>query len=646
MPVVSPTSRRIFLYWLLLLVPTLVVGGGAILLLRREQARLIERGTYADEARRAAVAARARLVVENVELLVGDVQAGLLDALAAEPAEGLNLFLDRWEKTNPLVRTSFRAAADGALLRPDPRTGGEDARGFLKRFGRHIGARPPWTEVVLQDEKREQTKAASEPSEQKLVSANVAQVQSARRDVQDLFKRSAPNSSAANSGVSAPAAPAVGAAEAAVSLESKSRQRASETDRVGGVASSAPPAKPRAMPASAAPAGFRAEGKVAQNEIAPVVAAKDIAADRRGWIPANVDGRWHLFGWLQPQGRGEVRGVEVEVAALISRLGGALPAELGAGEGYALQDEQGRVLHQTGAVSAAGMAVAKMPVASALLPGWVVTAYLLPLAADSAGEGFFSASLLLVAIFVGAILAGGSLLLRQARRSEEEAAQKTSFVANVSHEFKTPLTTIRLYSELLEQGRVRDSAQGGEYLRTIGRETQRLARLVNNALDFSRLEQGQKKFAREPLDLVAELAALLDTHAPRVAEAGLVLKREMPATAVPVTTDRDALGQIVLNLIDNACKYAAEGGEVLVAVARREGGGAEVRVADRGPGVPPTHRERIFEKFHRVDDALTAEKSGAGLGLSIARQLARGLGGELRYVPRAGHGAEFILELP
>jgi signal transduction histidine kinase len=343
------------------------------------------------------------------------------------------------------------------------------------------------------------------------------------------------------------------------------------------------------------------------------------------------------------------------LAALISRLGGALPAEVGEGEGYALRDDQGRVLHQAGAIAGTSVAVIRVPLAAALLPGWDVTAYLpaSPLEPVN-GTAFLGVSVLLVGIFVAAILSGGGLLLRQARRSEEEAAQKTSFVANVSHEFKTPLTTIRLYSELLEQGRVRDAAQGSEYLRTIGRETQRLARLVNNALDFSRLEQGQKKFAREPLDLVAELAALLATHEPRVTEAGLVLKRELPATSVPVTTDRDALGQIVLNLIDNACKYAAEGGEVTVALRVRpthstgsgQASGAEVRVADRGPGVPAEHRERIFDKFHRVDNALTAEKSGAGLGLSIARQLARGLGGDLRYAPRAGGGAEFILELP
>jgi signal transduction histidine kinase len=215
----------------------------------------------------------------------------------------------------------------------------------------------------------------------------------------------------------------------------------------------------------------------------------------------------------------------------------------------------------------------------------------------------------------------------------------------VSHEFKTPLTTIRLYSELLEQGRVPDAERRGEYLRTIGRETQRLARLVNNALDFSRLEQGRKKFQLEPLDLRAETDRLLDTQLPRFGEAGLALHRVLHSAPLPATTDRDAFEQIVLNLLDNACKYAGAGGEVTVRLAPRTGGSAELRVLDRGPGVPVEHRERIFEKFHRVDDTLTAEKHGAGLGLSIARQLARGLGGELRYEPRPDGGASFILEL-
>jgi signal transduction histidine kinase len=120
--------------------------------------------------------------------------------------------------------------------------------------------------------------------------------------------------------------------------------------------------------------------------------------------------------------------------------------------------------------------------------------------ATHAGRGFLLVGGILVATFMAAILAGGGLLLDQASRSAAEAARKTSFVANVSHEFKTPLTTIRLYAELLAQKRVKDSGQASDYLHVIGQETERLTRLVNNALDFSRLEQGQKQYHPVPID--------------------------------------------------------------------------------------------------------------------------------------------------
>ncbi|MBI5771318.1 MAG: HAMP domain-containing histidine kinase [Verrucomicrobia bacterium] len=657
----SPASRRILVYWLLLLLPTLAVGTAAILLLRREQARLEEGSAAATAARRATLADRARLTVETIELLVGEVQTGLLDTLAAEPAEGVDRFLDRWERENPLVQTAFRAMPDGRIVRPDARSAHEEARGFLRRFPRHFGTVPPWSVAAVPansiDEPMLKGRAAAESALRKEVSQNVSQAQSARRDVQELL-RAPPYSNAANfqsAGASppataAPAGRAVGsplaATESAAERQTEADQRMKQED--GAVRGRLAAAAPLASVA-------KADQNAKLSDAAATLAAKDLSAGRRGWLPAMVDGRLHLAGWVQSAGGGEIRGVELNLAALTSRLGATLPLGLAAGEGYALRDEQGRILHQSGTWNRASEPAVRVPLSAAMLPGWELAGQLV--ARDGGGEaapGFLWATTLLVVLLVLAIVAGGSLLWWQARRSEAEAAQKTSFVANVSHEFKTPLTTIRLYSELLEQGRVRDAAQGADYLRTIGRETQRLARLVNNALDFSRLEQGKKKFALEPLDLTAELARLLDTHAPRVAEAGLTLNRDLPASALNVTTDRDALGQIVLNLIDNACKYAAHstgsgqaaGGVVLVALAPRTMGGAEVRVADRGPGVPVEHRERIFEKFHRVDEALTAEKSGAGLGLSIARQLARGLGGELRYASRKGGGAEFILELP
>lgn len=586
----TPASRRILAYWLLLLVPTLAAGVGAYVLLRREETRLATRAAYAAEARRAAVAARAGLIVENLELIAGDVQAALLDALAGLPSADLPGAVEAWQRDQPLARAAFVCAADGRVVFPAAGSAGETARGFLRRIGPWLQATPPWRgpEKKVDSEAEVALPAAASKDEKAArlqALSNIASYQSARRD-----------------------------------------------------------AKMAAAPRNQAVRSVSAESSL--SDAAPAAKTESGATARRGWSSPVLEGRRHLLGWLQEIPAGEVRGVEVEMAALVARLGGALPAESGSDEGYALRDERGRIMHQSGRIPSAGAAPAvRLPLAGALA-GWEVVGFLADAEASSSGGGFFFLGSLLAAILGVAILAGGSLLLWQARASEAEAARKTSFVANVSHEFKTPLTTIRLYSELLEQGRVAGEERQRDYLRTIGRETERLARLVGNALDFSRLEQGRKKFTREPLDLRAELDTWLSVHEPRLAESGLRLVRALPAGPLECTTDRDALQQVLLNLLDNAAKYAAAGGEVTVELARSGAKGARLAVLDRGPGVPVAHRQRIFEKFHRVDDTLTTEKGGTGLGLSIARQLARGLGGDLRFAPREGGGSAFLLELP
>lgn len=581
----SPVSRRILLYWLLLLVPTIVVGFGGVQLLRREQARLTEQETYASESRRAAITARGGLILENLELLVGDVQTGLLDALAAMPPSDLADELKRWNRENPLVRVAFRARPDGTLLEVADSGAGDEAAGFRRRVGAFWSATLPWRAAAADAKAEADQRAVEERSRKEeyaarlAATANVAKLQSARRDAQTV---------------------------------SRSAQAAE----------------------SALADGFHTEAPMKK---------VDARETRRGWTPWTRDGRTHVLGWVE---RGdEVIGCELEMSALVARLGGALPSEMAAGEGYAVLDTHGRVMHQVGLIPRDGSPSVTLPVTVTALEGWRVTGYQSVSGAKSSSVSFVFLGSVLIGILLVAIVAGGSLLFWQARRSEAEAAQKTSFVANVSHEFKTPLTTIRLYAELLENGRVAEPERRNEYLRTIGRETQRLARLVGNALDFSRLEQGRKKFAREPIELTETLRRLAEMQAPRLGEAGVALHVELPSEPLEVLTDRDAVEQIVLNMLDNAAKYGASGGEVTLCASRHGVGGARVGVLDRGPGVPAAHRERVFEKFHRVDDTLTAEQSGAGLGLSIARQLARGLGGELRYEPREGGGANFILEL-
>jgi signal transduction histidine kinase len=169
--------------------------------------------------------------------------------------------------------------------------------------------------------------------------------------------------------------------------------------------------------------------------------------------------------------------------------------------------------------------------------------------------------------------------------------------------------------------------------------------LVNNVLDFSRLEQGKKKYYREPVELTDFLRQFLEAHRLRLQEAGLALRSSIPDGQLWIQCDRDALEQVLLNLIDNAAKYAAEGGELLFQLKQFQNY-CRLDIMDRGPGISSPHREKIFDKFYRVDDSLTTRQPGSGLGLSIARRLLRDLGGDLMFEPRAGGGSCFVVRLP
>jgi signal transduction histidine kinase len=367
---------------------------------------------------------------------------------------------------------------------------------------------------------------------------------------------------------------------------------------------------------------------------------------QKGWIPWYSGSRLYLLCWVEPA-TSELRyGAEVEMATLIANLLYALPSELPTGQAIALVDGNGRIVHQRGIpVDAELPTLASVPLNSAL-PHWQVTAYAQPSqTAAAAHDAFTVLAGVLVTIFVAAIITGGSLLLRQAHRDAQDAQRKTSFVSNVSHELKTPLTTIRMYAELVGEGRVHDDSKKRRYLDVIVKESQRLTRLVNNVLDFSRLEQRRKKYRPERLDLAGELVDVIARHAVRFRDAGMTVNQDIPPHACPIHADRDSLEQSILNILDNAIKYASSGGRLAVRV-EDTGTAYRVHFCDRGPGVPPAHTTRIFEQFHRGDDSLTATQPGCGLGLSISRGLLRDQGGDLSYRPAPGGGACFTITLP
>ncbi len=386
---------------------------------------------------------------------------------------------------------------------------------------------------------------------------------------------------------------------------------------------------------------LRASGR--QQALAPDAAAPAWAG---GWIPWFAENRLHLLGWVQRDSASPVYGLELELAALLSRLMAAFPSAPPDDATYALLDDAGGVVCQVGGLEITPGARPAAAVSLApCLPHWSVAAFSDPGGFLRTERGFVLLTGLLLAIVIVAILAGGSLLTWQARRHMTDALRKTSFVSNISHELKTPLTSIRMYAELLNEGRITDADKTKKYLNVIAAESQRLARLVNNVLDFSRLEQGRKNYRPEPIEAGEFLRRFVDAHRVRFGEVGLAARADVPAEPVWVNFDRDALDQVLLNLADNVAKYAAGGGELVIALERKADH-ARLAVMDRGPGIERRHRRRIFERFYRVDDSLTACQPGSGLGLSIARRLLRDLGGDLVFESRAGGGSCFVARMP
>lgn len=367
--------------------------------------------------------------------------------------------------------------------------------------------------------------------------------------------------------------------------------------------------------------------------------------ERSGWIPWFAENNLYILGWIEQEG--VLYGIELELMSLLSRIIAGFPASAPEGMVYALSDGNGQILHQSGASILKTNARPDLSISLAPhLPHWQVTVYFTNgFLTGESGRAFVILSGLILGIFIIAIIIGGTLLTWQAHRNMIDARQKTSFVSNISHELKTPLTSIRMFAELLRENRVKGDEKKMRYLQVIVDESQRLTRLVNNVLDFSRLEQGRKKYHIERCDIADFLRQLLEIHRLRIDNAGLILNVQIPEEPVFIKTDRDAIEQTVLNLIDNAIKYASQGKELSVSL-KSGNNSCELRVMDRGPGVQSDQQTIIFEKFHRIDDSLTAGHPGSGLGLSIAQRLVRGLDGNLIYEARDGGGSSFVVILP
>jgi two-component system phosphate regulon sensor histidine kinase PhoR len=223
---------------------------------------------------------------------------------------------------------------------------------------------------------------------------------------------------------------------------------------------------------------------------------------------------------------------------------------------------------------------------------------------------------------------------------------RREFVANVSHELKTPLAAIQGFVETLLDDADMAAATRRRFLERIERQTERLTTLVGDLLTLSRLDDAADALRdRRPCDLVAVLADTVRDLAPLAERGGVALQAALPEQGVWVRADREALRQVAGNLIDNAIKYTGRDGHVRVTLSVRDAR-ALLEVADTGIGLSPDDQERVFERFYRVDRARSRDLGGTGLGLSIVKNSVKALGGDVGVRSRLGSGSTFWVDLP
>jgi two-component system phosphate regulon sensor histidine kinase PhoR len=255
-------------------------------------------------------------------------------------------------------------------------------------------------------------------------------------------------------------------------------------------------------------------------------------------------------------------------------------------------------------------------------------------------------------VFGGLILAlvtttviGTATTLIVLQREARVARLQTDFVNKVSHDLRTPLTSIRMFVETLQMGRLEDPARQAEALAIIAEETARLSALINRLLDWARMESGKRiyRLSRRPVEAIVD-AALQAFETQRLSQA-VELVRNVEPGLPQVMADPEALAEALLNLLNNAHKYTGPQKRIEV-VARRVGPTVVLTVADNGPGIAVPDQKRIFDKFYRAHDPLDRTIEGSGLGLAMVKHIVSGHGGKISVTSDVGQGATFTIVLP
>ena len=258
----------------------------------------------------------------------------------------------------------------------------------------------------------------------------------------------------------------------------------------------------------------------------------------------------------------------------------------------------------------------------------------------------FKLNMTLSVLMTVALLSGIILALRAAQRQMRLSQMKTDFVSNVSHELRTPLASIRVFGEFLKMGRVTEEEKIREYGEYIETESTRLTQLVNNILDFSRIESGRKTYDFDETNPIDLIHSTLKTFDVQLKQRGFHVNVKEPSSPLPaVFVDAEAIAQALINLLDNAVKYSGEAHEIEIALSH-ENRFVRISVRDHGIGLSREDQQKVFEKFYRVCTGLVHESRGSGLGLSLVKHIVEAHRGRITVESEPGRGSTFTIHLP
>jgi signal transduction histidine kinase len=605
-------KRSIWIFLLAIVLPSIGLGWLA-LRSANEQQIILERRTaelYQKETDAAASAARS-LIDEERRAFADKVRQLLASESAADLAHDFAAKLSRaW----PRPAIGFALSAEGNLISPSAEEASGDAerQRFLQNNSAFLSGTTPATVYSVPAEELNRPEQRRKKSES---------------DDKATSQKSAVNRQQSTTAPAAPAPMAPAQVEAP-------KDEATQSSQLRNVA----------------PQRVLKENAPAVSHLVPATADfKALTSDHpEGVVTRFMQDRLEIVFWLRPrEAPGMIFGCLVNVEALTDLWRDALPDNASPEYVLALLNDKARPV-VTQPLSETARDWKRPFVASEIgeaLPHWEAALYLMrPEQLQENARSVRRTLVLLIAAALAAIAFGGWAVFADARRQMALAQKKTDFVSNVSHELKTPLTSIRMFAEMMQSGNAAEEKRP-QYLRIIVAEAERLTRLINNVLDFARLERKQKRYDFHSLDLHEVLARTWEGQELHLREQGFTTRWQAAPPPYPVRGDDDALAQIFVNLLSNAEKYSTERKEIEIHSYLTDDS-VQVSVLDRGSGVTPGEEAKIFEAFYRAHDSLASGIQGSGLGLTLAQRLAKEHGGEITYQAREGGGSNVTLRLP